>query len=244
MNAKKEFEKFRSTNTHFLSQKLDERKDEYYKHSRCNKLSELYARIIENNTECTDATHIYVPRKFRKDEYNIMSEAELIAISKFEQERLKSECEILQLRRDEFLNRTSKIDTDVKNFIQSKSLSDSTETMAINRWDKCVSQDCEKVDSEWHKKIESTKESFTRDKEIYMKHQKTRVKYQNKSALDHQEPQQNENSFYHNDCQEDSSFLTSSNYPTRSSTSRDDDQSKNVNGSRQRFHLRLRSHQR
>ena len=233
-NTKKEFDQFKHKHQYYFTKKLDEIKDEYYKHEKCKRISELYDRIIENNSECPDTNETYVPRKFRKDDYYAMSKAELDAISRFEQERLKSERDILKLRRQEYFNRIEKIDADISNFIKTNNISSPTKELAINRWNECISEDSDKVDIQWQKKIESTKESFKRDKEFLQNHQKTRLKHQKEESTHDASIECEQNDFQVNNNRNSNS----SNSTIRSSTSRNDDQSKNVRGQRHRFNLR------
>ena len=235
---KKDFEQFRSRNTRYLSQKLDERKDIYNQYVRTIKFSEVYTRIIKNNAECPDKSEIYVPRKFRKDDYYVMSKTELDAISRFEQERLKSERDILTLRSQEYLSRMEKIDADITNFIKSKNLSSSVHVLAINRWEQCVSQDSNKVDTEWYKKMNSTKEAFARDKEYYKKHQATRVKTSKYDTDSHQKTSHDLNNQQRNDPQNSTSISNTNSTTMRSTTSKNDDQSKNSDSQSQRMDLR------
>ena len=54
----------RFTNEHvvLLDRKLQERENEYYKHSRCEHMLDLY-------TECMETEPVYIPRKYHNDTY-------------------------------------------------------------------------------------------------------------------------------------------------------------------------------
>ena len=172
-----EFENFRVSNQEYFTHKLDKREEEYYKFTRCRKLIALYnAGLIENP--------IYIPRKFRHDDYHVMTEEELNIISKLDLKKLQSECEILTLRREEFKSRTETIDKEFEDFINQSIYSQPAKEMAKTRWDERVNEDESKIERNWDKKLESTMLAYEKDKEFLKEHQDSRLNNCNKSQED------------------------------------------------------------
>ena len=143
-----------------------------------------------------------------------------------------------ETREQEFLKRIEKIDIDVNNFIECNTSSTSVKNLATKRWEEVVEQDRDKINTEWHKKIESTKDTFKRDKEFLKKHQQSRLKNNKYSTKS-----QHDSNYWdkQNDFQELDENSTSISKPSQARTPKEDVQSKNVNSSRQRFQLQRTS---
>ena len=88
---------------------LIQRKDLYYKYARCEKLLLLYA-------ECIEEDPIYVPRKFRQDSYHTNSQAERNVINTSNLHRFQTECEILRIRREQYMKEITSKDDYIKKF--------------------------------------------------------------------------------------------------------------------------------
>ena len=90
--------------------------------------------------------------------------------------RFQGECEILKVRREEFLSRVKSIDKEYQKMIDESNVSQNASQKLVDRWQNLIKEDMEKVNSKWDKRIESTKKAFQKDKEYFYKHQTERVK--------------------------------------------------------------------
>ena len=69
------------------------RDDAYWKATRYYEIVKLYEQVLNE-------TPVYVPKKFRRDKYHIMSTAELEILQRSEENDLKSEIEVFKLREE------------------------------------------------------------------------------------------------------------------------------------------------
>ena len=209
---------FMDKNVKHMDEKLFERENNNYKHARCVNLLNLY-------TECMESEPLYIPRKFRKDNYHVKSDAERNVIKSLELKAFQSECEILRIHRDLFKQRMDFTDSEVKDFITNNDVSTDTKTWLSKRWEECINKDDEKVNKKWKKKLESTKTAFEKDKTEYGR--KNLVK-----------STQNTQVFTNSNSQMD---VCENNDP-RTSSNRKEDQSKNTKSQSQLFQLNNNQH--
>ena len=204
---------FIKNNQTFMNEQLIDREKELYKYIRNVSLLDLY-------TECLETEPVYVPRKWRNDNYHVMSERELTVLTNLELKRFQTECEILRLRRDDFKQRTEHIDKNITEFIEKENISLQSKEWLLKRWEECIREDENKITKKWEQKLRGTRNQFEKDREFIQHHRTKRIKknteFSRKTAL-------NKN--------------TESNNP-RTSSSRSDDQSKNTQTSTHRFNLR------
>ena len=106
----REVKSFKNRHQKFFDKKLQEREHFYYKDARCVHQLDLY-------NDCAQAEPLYIPRKFRRDNFHVKSDAELTVLSKMEIQRFQSECELLCIRRDEYTKKLFDIDQDIEKFI-------------------------------------------------------------------------------------------------------------------------------
>ena len=172
----KNFNDFRAENKAYMDKKLSEREEKYYKYRRSDVNLELYG-------ECLAEEPVYIPRKFRSDSFHVMNEAELRSVTKFELQRFQSECEILNLRRTQFLKEITTIDDQIEEFIKNKNLNDGVTSLAVSRWNECKTEEIKRIDEKMVKKMESTQEAYAKDKVYITNHQNERIKgSKNKSS--------------------------------------------------------------
>ena len=105
-----------------------------------------------------------------------MSNKELNVLTQMELKKFQSECEILKLRREEFLKRTNDIDDQIDKLIHQADVSSAAHKRLLDRWLLVVKHDVERIESKWIKKLDGMRKAFDRDNEFLQNHQKTRVK--------------------------------------------------------------------
>ena len=196
-----------------MNEQLIDREKELYKYIRNVSLLDLY-------TECMETEPIYVPRKWRNDNYHVMSERELNVLTNLELKRFQTECEILRLRRDDFKQRTEHIDKNITEFIENKNISIKSKEWLLKRWDECTREDENKITKKWDEKLRGTRKQFEKDREFIQHHRRERIKKNTEFS---------KNTTLNKNTESDNS---------RTSSSRSDDQSKNVQTSTHRFNLR------
>ena len=152
----KEAKSFKDEHWEFFEEKLKYREKEYYKFARCEHLLELYDEYMKKEP-------IFVPREFRKDNYFTLNDAEKEVIRNLGIKRLETECQLLDLRRNEFTKRIHTIDKQVKSFINNGQISNEAKSWLQNRWDECTKEDIKRMKEKWSKKIKSTKKRHSQD---------------------------------------------------------------------------------
>ena len=75
---------------------LPKRKNFVYKFTRCERLLDLFG-------ECLEEAPMYIPRKFRNGKTYVASQEKSNIVKKNDINNLQSECEILKLRKNSFL---------------------------------------------------------------------------------------------------------------------------------------------
>ena len=119
MNANtipKEAKIFKDIHFEFFDEQLKKREKEYYKFARCDHLLDLYSEYLNKEPK-------FIPRQFRKDNYFTLNNAEKEIIRNLGIKRLEAECQLLELRRNEFTKRIFDIDKQVKIFIEKGEIS-------------------------------------------------------------------------------------------------------------------------
>ena len=149
---------------------LMEQKKKYYQ--RCVALNwhlELYEEYLTNGES-------YIPKEYRKDDYYVHDEEELSSVVKFEEQRLRSECEILAKRKRFMLDKMGEIDQKVLSVIDGNNRPEEVKEMATKRWFDFTKECMKPIEAEEEKKKRSTIESHNKDKLFYKKHQVERLK--------------------------------------------------------------------
>ena len=152
-----------------MNEQLNLREDAYWKFTRCERLLGLY-------NECMNSEPAYVPRKFRKDKFHVMSKEELDIVNKMELKEMQLQCEILTCRREEFLKRCSDIDKVVEDIVKKSNMSEKATQNRIARWHFIVKEDVETIHKKWDTQINGMRSSFEKDKTFLLKHQEDRLK--------------------------------------------------------------------
>ena len=106
--------------------------------------------------------HIYT--KFRKDNTHYKSEDEKRIYDKLNYDRMKSEMEVLKIRRDNFSNELKQEDTDNKKYFENNMPDKDVLEGVLEIWNKSIKRDEEQVQEKWVHKIESMKKDFQRTK--------------------------------------------------------------------------------
>ena len=166
--TKDEFIEFREKNRTYLDKKLVEREALYYKYARCESLVDLYNSYLKEQP-------VYIPAKFRKDDFAVMSREELDIVNKLDLNRLQAEIDLETLRQNRNRNKIFKIDEEIEKFIEDSTLSLEGTRKALSRWEEVINTDVKRIDKKRTEKVESTKKNSTKDREFYKKNQKSRV---------------------------------------------------------------------
>ena len=109
---------------------------------------------------------VYIPRKWRNDQYHVMSEGELNVLTNLELKRFQTECEILRMRRDDFKQRINHIDKEVTEYIKNENISTGAQDWLLTRWDECINEDERRMYQRWVEKIKGTRTQFEKGKEF------------------------------------------------------------------------------
>ena len=168
LSTDEEVEQFLESFASLCDEKLVERENNYWKFTRCDRLLNLY-------NDCLQCEPMYIPKQFRSDKYHVMSRQELNIVIKMGLKRLQGECEIMNCRKEEFLNRVQLIDQEIEELINQSNLSPKATKILLDRWKTFYVKDTTKVDKKWDKRIESTKRAFEKDKKFLSQHQENRV---------------------------------------------------------------------
>ena len=164
-----EINNFINKNRTYMNDTLIERESECYKHISNVSLLDLY-------TECMEIEAVYIPRKWRNDQYHVMSEGELNVLTNLELKRFQTECEILRMRRDDFKQRINHIDKEVTEYIKKENISTEAQDWLLKRWDECINEDERRIYQRWVEKIKGTRTQFEKDKEFITQHRIKRIK--------------------------------------------------------------------
>ena len=136
--------------------------------ARCENLLDSYGKCMQYEPR-------YIPRKFRNDKYHVMNADELNSVQKVEDQRFRSECEILRIRKDTCTSNLFGIDQEISDFINSAPVTLGAQQMLIDRWNKCVNEDIERITLKWKKKMSSTEVAIKKDRDYLLNHLKARV---------------------------------------------------------------------
>jgi hypothetical protein len=227
-----EVRNFKREHTTDFDNRLNTRENEYYKYARCENLLDLYAEGMQEEP-------IYIPKKFRNDKMHVMSPPELSVVEKLERNRLKAECEILTIRKQEFMERVTKVDTEVYDFINQSNISAKANEDLINKWQFIINEDKTKIDLKWKKKIESIKIAYKKDKDFLKNHRETRISANKNTDSTFGNENENENSTEEVDNSNEKN--ESANHTTIPTTREDRSKNENSQVSPQRHKYFLRS---
>lgn len=145
------------------------RDDAYWKATRYYEIVKLYEQVLNESP-------VYVPRKFRRDKYHIMSAAELEILQRREVNELKSEIEVFKLREERNRKKVELQDDLVTIFVNENVQNPYLKEAILRSWNDKNRNEMERVTRVWHGKIEGVKKAFDKDKEFIRRHNETRVK--------------------------------------------------------------------
>ena len=156
VNVNLEYDQYRDRNYRFFDEKLTEREEKFYQLTK-------YENLLDLHGECMQQEPIYIPRKFRKDKFHVLSQKEKESVSKFELQRFRSECEILNIRKNTMISNIFDIDNDVENVIDKSDTSLACKEMLKKRWHTLINEDISRVNAKLEKKKSSTRKAFEKD---------------------------------------------------------------------------------
>ena len=160
MNEKrKEALKYSQNNVNDWNKQLSVRNDKFWQYMRCVTDLELYTECLQD-----EADGLYVPRKFRRDKTFIKSDDEKRINEKMNHQRLRSEMEILKIRRDDYHSELKYLDDDNTRFFTQDIADKEKLENVIEIWEKCTKNDEEAVNSKFEKKKEEMRKHFEKDK--------------------------------------------------------------------------------
>ena len=145
------------------------RDDFYYKQIRNEKLIELYEEGLRENP-------VYVPRKFRKDDYLVKSRLELNIIRNRDIATLKSEIEIMKLRIENCKRTVQFQDTTITQHVNSNVSDPLIAAEILKIWRENNEKVETRVRRKWQGKIKDTKKRHLEDKEFLRKNDIKRIK--------------------------------------------------------------------
>ena len=120
--------------------------------------------MLDLYLDCLDSEPKYVPKKFRNDNYQAVSDEEVPIMRRLEFKRFQAEFEILRIRRDDFTEKIMGIDKEFDDIICNQSISEEARVKLRERWKVCLNEDIDRINTKWKKKILSTKKAFNNDK--------------------------------------------------------------------------------
>ena len=119
---------------------------------------------------------MYIPKKFIKDNYHVMSKGELHIVDKMELTEFQLECKLLTCREKEFYKRCVDIDKEVEDLINQSNMSTKATQNRLKRWQDLVQDDITATNKKWDEKIAFMKSAFEKDKVSLKQHQQNRIK--------------------------------------------------------------------
>ena len=136
--------------------------------------------------ECIEEEPVYVPRKFRQDSYHTNSQAERNVINTSNLQRFQTECEILRIRREQYMKEITSKDDYIKNFINNQPFGQQCILELLDLYLIEINRDIDKINSDWSKKIDSTRKAFNVDKDKQANHHN--LDHQNENAVRKETP--------------------------------------------------------
>ena len=140
-----------------------------------------YYEIVKLYEQSLNETPVYVPKKFRRDRYHIMSAAELEILQRREENELKSEIEVFKLREERNRKIVELQDDLVTIFVNERIQNPYLKETVLRAWNDKNRNEMERVTGVWYGKIEGVRKAFNKDKEYIRRHNETRVKKQRDS---------------------------------------------------------------
>ena len=147
-------------NNHHLhwNKMLNHRENIYYKYARNDHLLQLYG-------DCLAEEPIYIPRKFRNDNYHTTSQAEINVLTRSNLQKFQTECEVLRIRRDRIITEIVEKDDVINKFIITHSTNNQCHIQLSELYQEEINRDINKINNNWKKKIEITKNYFKNGKD-------------------------------------------------------------------------------
>ena len=137
---------------------LENRNKTYWQYIRTVSTLDLY-------TECLEEEPMYIPRKFRKDKTHYRNAEEKREVERMNHERLKSEMQILQIRKSTYYNEMQHKDKEDEDFFRREITDPEILDNVLEIWNTSKKKDEEIVHEKWVKKNEGMRQNFEKDKE-------------------------------------------------------------------------------
>ena len=168
-----EIQRFNEQNRWYMNNMYHKREDALFKRTRCEKLSAIYE-------DCQKLG--YVPRGFRKDNYNLMSLDEYKQLHEHSMNRFVFECNILKSRIPMFQETIRRTDEEVKNFVNHlQGFKIETLNAIHTRWHGLFEMDQQRILKIWDKKLVDLKKIYENDRNAHTA--KIHQKFPNFSVL-------------------------------------------------------------
>ena len=116
------------------------------KFTRCEWLLHLYGEYLQEEP-------MYIPRKFRNDKTYVTSQEELKVVRKNDLNNLQSECEILELIKNNLLENIANQNKILEEKLREGKINQQIKTEILFFWDCDVTKVIENVNKNWDTKI-------------------------------------------------------------------------------------------
>ena len=136
---------------------LKKRENAYYGYAKNEHTIDLY-------NDCMESNPIYIPKKFRQDDYNTMTDEEIPIIKNLALQRCKAEVDLCNIRRNKATEKVIATDKEADKIINGIPTCEEVKSKLKDRWTECITTDMNKVNKKWEQKIASHKVAFTEDK--------------------------------------------------------------------------------
>ena len=169
--SKQDAMKFMTDNKESFNKYEALRDSAFWSATRYYELTKLYQ-------ECLDENPVYVPRKFRRDKYHVVSADELSILKQREVNDLKSEIDLFRLREERNRKKIELQDDLVAILVNEKVQNPYLKEEILRTWNQNNREEMERVNEVWKKKISGMKKGYVKDKEFIQRHNVKRVKEQ------------------------------------------------------------------
>ena len=159
--AKLDAKYFMDNNSVKFNEGYRKRVDLYKGYARCEHLTKLY-------NECLQANPIYIPRKFRDDNFYVRDEEELEILKGRFLGKFQCEYKLLKKRQRDFATAVDTEDDIIYNFIEHCNVPDMVKTEIGAIWERDVKANEDKVKKEWAANIEGMKTAYEKDKQVLL----------------------------------------------------------------------------
>ena len=173
-HSKDDAKKFMTDHKNLFNKYETERDDAFWKATRYYELQKLYQEGLQQNP-------VYVPRKFRRDKYHVVSADELSILQTREVNDLKSEMDIFQIREERNRRKIELQDDLVAILVNDKVENPYLREEILRTWNQNNCNEMKRVIDVWKKKVSTMKNSYVKDKEFIREHNRKRLREQSRN---------------------------------------------------------------